>query len=438
MDRTRTSKSRKKVNALDGRIKELIWEFQDLLESLLYQQILGIPSQSRADQVDEEMKERVREFGGLLESLPSLPQILFQSPRLHHTIPTRRRRRIQAQIVFTSHSNKKSTATRLYFKDFLHTTQPQEERRRRRRRLMVHKEKGRKFNTPRIMNGVEGERIRFSIDLRCIEDDVDSFMERLKDMEKEYIYEVYNMPEDDDVDQSISSRSGTKSKMIGLSDEFQQLKKELMESRCFNDYIALVGTAGVGKTALAEAVFEDPEILSHFEHRVWVRVGRKSQFDDVSRGILAQMCGITQGDHELGAYLEERLEGKKNVLDGVWEGKKCLIVLDDVWERQILDSLTRSFENINDGLIKILVTTRDKNVYCSKHGPTHTILVRFLKEEESKELLCEKVFGEKDCPFHLDKAITKIAKNCEDLPLMIVTVADILSKSPGYRPQILG
>ncbi|XP_057789294.1 putative late blight resistance protein homolog R1A-10 isoform X1 [Salvia miltiorrhiza] len=58
-----------------------------------------------------------------------------------------------------------------------------------------------------------------------------------------------------------------------------------------------------------------------------------------------------------------------------------------------------------------------------------------MNEVESKELLCEKVFGEKDCPFQLDKAITKIAKNCEGLPLMIVTVADILSKSHNTDPK---
>ncbi|XP_057789295.1 disease resistance protein RPP13-like isoform X2 [Salvia miltiorrhiza] len=289
LDRTRTSKSRKKVNGLDGRIKELIWEFQHLLESLLYQQI---HSQIRADQVDDEMTERVWEFGCLLESLPSQPQIL------------------------------------------------------------------RNFNTPRILNesqaedDVGGERIRFSIDLHCIEDDVGSFMERLKDMEREYIYEVDNMLEDDDDedDQSISTRSGTKSKMIGLSDQFQLLKRGLMQfDYDKNNYITLDGAAGLGKTALAEAVFEDPEILSHFEYRAWVTVGRKSRFDDVSRGILAQMFGITQGDHGLGVYLKERLEGKK-----------CLVVLDDVWETQIWDSLMSSIDGIDDGSIHILITQKSQ------------------------------------------------------------------------------
>ncbi|XP_057797010.1 putative disease resistance RPP13-like protein 2 [Salvia miltiorrhiza] len=370
LDRTRTSKSRKKVNALDGRIKELIWEFQDLLESLLYHQIF---SQFHADQVYEEMKSRVQ---GFLESLPSQPQILFQSPPPHHT--TTRTQRV------------------------LHYFKPK-------RLLHYFKPKGRKFIAP-----------RFSIDLQFLQHEVPSFIQRLKDMEEEYIYEVQNMPEDDD-DESISTRTRTKSMMIGLSDQLEQLKDYMMmsyDNRLVT--VGIVGTAGVGKTALAEAVFEDPDILSHFEHRVWVRVGKKSQFDDVSREILAQMFRISQGDHELGACFKERLQARN-----------CLIVLDDVWERQIMDSLLSSLQNINNGSIRILGTTRDRNTNVSMDW----ILVRFLNEEESKELLCQKVFGEKDCPFQLDKAATKIAKNCEGLPLTIVTVADILSKSHNTDPK---
>ncbi|XP_057789286.1 disease resistance protein RPP13-like [Salvia miltiorrhiza] len=360
LDRTRTSKSRKKVNGLDGRIKDLIWEFEDALESLLYQQILSqvedegvmeeeawesrgftitttttrrvlhkhearIMRESQASQSrsleDEGMKEGSWGFQHLLDSL------LFESPPLHHTTTTTRR-------------------------------------------------------------------IGFSIDLQFLQHHVPSFIERLKDMEEEYIYEVDNMPEDDDEEESIYTRRRTKSKMIGLSDQIQQLKEDIMQS-CDNMNFALVGTAGVGKTALAEVVFEDPKILRRFEHRAWVRVGRKSQFDDVFREILAQMFGITQGNDEYRWLLGKRLEGKK-----------CLIVLDDVWERRILDSLLSSLRNIGNISIHILVTTRDRSITY----PSYTTLVRFMNEEESKELLCEKVFGENGCPFNLTKPLPKLPR----------------------------
>ncbi|XP_042013233.1 putative late blight resistance protein homolog R1A-10 [Salvia splendens] len=59
--------------------------------------------------------------------------------------------------------------------------------------------------------------------------------------------------------------------------------------------------------------------------------------------------------------------------------------------------------------------------------------VRFLNEEESMELLCHKVFGDAICPPQLHKVAAKIAKHCEGLPLMIVTVASIISISEHNR-----
>ncbi|XP_047944710.1 disease resistance RPP13-like protein 4 [Salvia hispanica] len=160
LDKTKPSRSRKKVNALDGRIKEAIWKFEDSLESLLTQHITS-------------------------SQLETLPEIV-------------------------------------------------------------------------------------SIDLQSLENEFHSFIQKLKNMEKEYIYEVENMPQDEPITSSIGFH-GTNSNMIGLSDQFQELKTELMRgdrsSHCFH---ALRGTAGVGKTTLAMQIYQDTDIQSKFECRVWV------------------------------------------------------------------------------------------------------------------------------------------------------------------------
>ncbi|KAH6806745.1 hypothetical protein C2S51_031576 [Perilla frutescens var. frutescens] len=60
---------------------------------------------------------------------------------------------------------------------------------------------------------------------------------------------------------------------------------------------------------------------------------------------------------------------------------------------------------------------------------SHTHTMEPLNEQESEDLLCIKVFGEEveDFPPRLETAAKKIAKNCKGLPLMIVTVAHLLS-----------
>ncbi|XP_057789223.1 putative late blight resistance protein homolog R1A-10 [Salvia miltiorrhiza] len=382
LDGTSKSKSRKKVNDVDRRIKDLIWEFEDLLQSILYKQIL---SQVK----DEGIVKEIVWIDLLLRSLPKFER--QPRGRMYHCRTTHTTTRVLLN------SRPPSDTTLLHFFT---------------RISMMESEASRSRS---LEGDVGGERMRVPIDLRDLQYYVCSFIEKLKNMEEEYVYAVDNMPEDeDDGDQSISSGSGSKSKLIGLSDQFQQLKRVCMGTAGVGNRTAVVGTAGVGKTALARAVFEDPEISSHFEHRAWVTLGRRSKLADALRGVLAQVFGTAQGDDELGAYLKERLEGKK-----------CLIVLDDVWESEIWDSLLGFLDDKNDGSIRILATTRDQHTT----DRAYVMLVRFLNEEESKELLCDKVFGEKICPIRLEKAATKIVKNCEGLPLTIVTVADILSKS---------
>ncbi|XP_057784515.1 putative late blight resistance protein homolog R1C-3 [Salvia miltiorrhiza] len=254
-----------------------------------------------------------------------------------------------------------------------------------------------------------------------LRDDVDSFIHTLKDMEREYLYELQNMLEDDDEPiSSIIGFGGRKSKMIGLSYQIEQVKSDVMQEYNWKHVYALVGMAGVGKTTLAKEIFEDPQISSHFECRAWVTVGRKPQLTQLLQGILAQLCGITQGDDIIGDYLK---------------GKKCLIVVDDVWETHVLNSLISSLPDIENGVILILVTARERNVIANIVCSGFYDVVRFLNDEESKDLLCKKVFGEEICPPQLDKAATKIAKNCEGLPLLIVTVAHHLSKSHNRDPK---
>ncbi|XP_042014285.1 putative late blight resistance protein homolog R1C-3 [Salvia splendens] len=72
--------------------------------------------------------------------------------------------------------------------------------------------------------------------------------------------------------------------------------------------------------------------------------------------------------------------------------------------------------------VRVLLTSR-KRIKASSF-----LELRLLDEEESKKLLGEKLFGEEGFPDQLKELGKKIACKCEGLPLMIVTVAELLSK----------
>ncbi|XP_057812488.1 late blight resistance protein R1-A-like [Salvia miltiorrhiza] len=288
---------------------------------------------------------------------------------------------------------------------------------------------------PQILPQLESERdnLSFFVDLQSLQHRVDCFIEMMEMMEVEYFIEMLNMPEEEG--EPISSRidfGGINSKMVGLSDHIETARDYLLEGNNDNNY-SIVGMAGVGKTTLAKHIFEDSSIRSHFELRAWVKVGRKCEFSELLRCILAQVdphayLMLAQRDGvdeaELVGILKERLSGKN-----------CLIVWDDVWEEQAINSFTSCLQENNIvGSIRFLVTSRQlgfTGVYQR---------VRLLNLKESKKLLGEKVFGEEGFPLQLEELGEKIAKKCEGLPLMIVTVAELLSKAdktPEYWTEVL-
>ncbi|XP_042057636.1 putative late blight resistance protein homolog R1B-16 [Salvia splendens] len=234
--------------------------------------------------------------------------------------------------------------------------------------------------------------------------ELDSAMEQLKLVDKK-------MP-------SSSSSSSKSAVVVGIDEDLMQLKDRLTRLEKKLEIVPIVGMGGIGKTTLAQKLYEDPLIVDHFEYRVWATI---SQDYNMQQILLSLLSCIT------GKECDQPSDKLKDMLYKSLFGRKYLIVLDDIWSTRFWDEIRMYFPDNNNGS-RIVITTRESDVanYADSLSLQHQ--VRLLSEYESWNLLHQLLFGEEECPLVLQEIGRKIAKDCGGLPLAISVIGGLVSK----------
>jgi hypothetical protein len=116
------------------------------------------------------------------------------------------------------------------------------------------------------------------------------------------------------------------SDICGRNDEKEAIIKMLLSDDARGNemgVIAIVGMGGIGKTTLAQSVYNNDKVKEHFNIDAWVCVSEEFDVFKVTKTIMEAMTlsiSNTKDLNQLQLRLKEYLTGKK-----------FLLVLDDVW-----------------------------------------------------------------------------------------------------------
>lgn len=214
--------------------------------------------------------------------------------------------------------------------------------------------------------------------------------------------------------------------VVGFDEEAKEIVSRLTNISESLEVVSIVGMGGLGKTTLAKKVYCDPAIEFHFFVRAWVYVSQEYNRKEVLLAILSSLIQPCDQSYKLNEeMLIEEICKQLN-------GRRYLIVLDDVWTDDAWNDLKMAFPNQDFGS-RILLTTRNTEVAHLANPDSKPHHLRFLNDDESWKLLSMKVFRRNSCPFELVELGQTIAKKCYGLPLAIVVIAGLLLKKDKTR-----
>jgi hypothetical protein len=210
--------------------------------------------------------------------------------------------------------------------------------------------------------------------------------------------------------------------VIGREDDKKEVIERLMESKVEENIsiLPIVGIGGLGKTALAQLIFNDEEIKKHFELKMWVCVS--DNFD--VQIIVEKILGSAKNKKLEQVEMDTLINALRNEIDG----KKYLLVLDDLWN-EYYDKWFNLKKLLMGGArgSRILVTTRSEKVA----NITYTIkpyLLRGLDEHKSWSLFRQMAFekGQEPKNPRIVAIGKEIVKKCVGVPLAIRTMGSLL------------
>ncbi|PRQ48937.1 putative P-loop containing nucleoside triphosphate hydrolase, leucine-rich repeat domain, L [Rosa chinensis] len=220
------------------------------------------------------------------------------------------------------------------------------------------------------------------------------------------------------------------SDVIGRDDDKKQIISHLLNNTDISSeenvsVISILGLGGLGKTTLAKLVYNDSIVEENFEMKMWICVSENFDIGTLIRSIIN--AAIKQKCED------ESLDLMKRRLQDTLRGRRFLLVLDDVWDMELIGITIEKWNDLK-GLLnvgangsKIIITTRHGSV-ASLVNPVYMQPLEGLPHKDCISLFIKRAFkrGEEQRYPHLIEIGEDIVKKCRGVPLAVATVGSML------------
>ena len=218
------------------------------------------------------------------------------------------------------------------------------------------------------------------------------------------------------------------SDVLGRHDDKEAIINSMLSDGANGDemgVIAIVGMGGIGKTTIAQLVYNDDRLNEHFDLKAWVCVLDDFDVLKITKTIVEK---VTEK-----AYDTNDLDQLQRKLKEELTNKKFLLVLDDVWNKKYAgwELLSKPFKYVGVQGSRVIVTTRDQEV-ASVMFASATHRINELPKEDCWLLFVKYAFHNLNYDAYLEqKALGRqILEKCKGLPLAIKAIGSLLwSKS---------
>ncbi|KAM3738937.1 hypothetical protein ACB098_09G167300 [Castanea mollissima] len=220
--------------------------------------------------------------------------------------------------------------------------------------------------------------------------------------------------------------------VIGRADDKQKIIDLLMLPNDNDNIsvISIVGIGGLGKTTLAQCVYNDVRVATSFHPRIWVCVSENFDVLKLSKEILKSAGG--------GISENMSMDSVQTSLRSILKERRFLIVLDDVWneDRDKWIELENFLREGGHGSI-ILVTTRSHKVASTMApGSIHDLKGLPNKDCLSLFLRCAFIEGQHERYPKLVEIGEQIVEKCKGVPLAVKTLGSLLYSKIEERDWI--